>query len=80
MDGSSKDPLDFADHRNRNLWFRDDDLLVGPFPNVEHDVDLIPNLFASLPISLYLVDTFTFAASATAAASVGVYLQIVRIF
>jgi hypothetical protein len=33
------------------------------------------DLFSSLPISLYLVDTFVYAASATAAASVSIFFK-----
>ena len=71
MVGTGADSLDHAHHWNGNLWVWDDDYLVRllleiPSPYILTAVTIL----RSLPIQLYLVDTFTYAASALAAASV----------
>ena len=60
--------LDNAYHWLRHIWVRDDDNFVSPSVSLRELGG--PDVTLSLPIQLYLVDTFTFAASALAAASV----------
>ena len=77
MVGRGEDTLDHAYHRHHYFWFWSDagtvrhfavmvELQQGPIPT------FLFHLFrvVSLPIHLYLVDTFTYAASALSAASV----------
>ncbi|KAF7332555.1 SAP domain-containing protein [Mycena kentingensis (nom. inval.)] len=63
----STHPLDHAHHRHGHLWIRDDVYLVCV--HAPYEFWLLMHFF-SLPIQLYLVDTFTYAASALAGASV----------
>jgi len=70
MVGRSKDSLDFASHRLWILFFRNDDHIVRSFSLISKFPFPLSACVLSLPISLYLVDTFTFGASATAAAAV----------
>lgn len=72
MVGAGKDPLDHAHHWHGYLRIWDDDHVVSPSPVLLPREPLFTHASpsSSLPIQLYLVDTFTFAASALAAASV----------
>jgi hypothetical protein len=72
MVGSDQDTLDHAYHRHRYIWLRRDDNVVRPLRGRTEWHKKKPTSFplCSLPIHLYLVDTFTYAASALSAASV----------
>jgi len=80
MVGRGQDTLDNAYNRHQYFWFWNDDDVVRPlreaFGPLQRGPILTLSIFSllclpfSLPIHLYLVDTFTYAASALSAASV----------
>ena len=75
MVGRGEDTLDNACHRHRYFWLWNDDDVVRPLRGA-FGLILTLSIFSllclhfSLPIHLYLVDSFTYAASALSAASV----------
>ena len=75
MVGRGEDTLDHAHYWHRYLWFWNDDDVVRPLrrafgPILTLSTFSLLCLHFSLPIHLYLVDSFSYAASALSAASV----------
>ena len=75
MVGRGEDTLDNAHYWHRHFWFWNDDDVVRPLlgafgPILTLSIFSLLCLHLSLPIHLYLVDSFSFAASALSAASV----------
>ena len=66
---SSKDPLDHAYYWYWNLRLRPYDLLVRTDFSRRLIYIQIADPIPSLPITLYLIDSFTYAASVTSAAT-----------